>query len=128
MTEQDTPGFVLPSPEVVASWTPEQRKSLRDELDAADGTTPPADPAGTIAADENAPPIENVGAVSNDGTNVVIGRPFGTAGIGLPVHEAINVAAWILHHAALVAGDVGLGSAEAELNALLAKVEELQSK
>lgn len=128
MTEQDTPGFVLPSPEVVASWTPDQRKALRAELDTADGGIEPTEPTGTVEGDGTEPPIDNVGQVGNDGTNVTIARPFGTSGIGLPVHEAINVAAWILHHAALVAGDVGLNSAETELNALLDKVEQIQAK
>lgn len=127
MTGSETPGFVLPSPDVVASWAPEQRAALRAELDTADNVTSTTTPIETAPVDETAPAVDNVGAVSNNGVNVVIGRPFGTSGLGLPVHEAINVAAWILHHASKVAGDVGLNSAEAELNALLAKVEDLQS-
>ena len=125
MTEVTGTAGVLPDPSVVASWTPEFRAALRAELDAADSTT--ADTTGTAApaAGPAAPAVDNVGAVSNDGTNVVIARPFGTSGIGLPVHEAINVAAWILHHAGIIAGDVGLKGAQTELDALLGKVEEL---
>jgi hypothetical protein len=127
MTEGQNTGFVLPDPSVVASWTAEERAALRTEIDAADGVTSTTTPTGVAPVDPSAPQIDNVGAVSNDGTNVVIGRPFGTTGLGLPIHEAINVAAWILHHAGKLAGDLGLGSAQTELNELLKKVEEVQS-
>jgi hypothetical protein len=116
----------LPDPNVVASWTPEYREQLRAELDAADNVTSTTTP-NVAEPDPTAPAVDNIGAVSVSGDKVLIARPFGTSGVGLPIHEAINVAAWILHHAGKLAGDAGLAGASAEMNALLGKVEELQS-
>jgi len=127
MTNESGNAPVLPDPAVIATWPEEYRQQLRAELDAADNVTSTTTPNPVAVVDPTAPQVDNVAAVSNDGQNVVIGRPFGTSGIGLPVHEAVNAAAWILHHAGVIAGDVGLSSAEAEFNALLTKVEALQN-